>query len=945
MSAQVLSQLGWDQGFAIPVANSENKALEDELQKKQKHKANVENEVVKHKDRIKAMTDHLNNVRQELCHTQALCRAKEKERESEEHFQALAEREKGRLQQEIVQLESELAELREKRNMQENNIFKATQKVEELKCQLNWDQQALEAWLKESAQKDEDAMAIFKYAQQDEGKIKELTLRIERMTVEVNQKRKILDSELTETITAQIELDKTAEDFRQAHLERQELICQWENTIEQMRKRDQEMDNCSLILAQVKQDIREREASIKEKKHFFDSEVENNKECEKKISSAERQAANLRQEYQGQEASRLQLQDELESLKGTVDRTATDLETTRSQLSSIKKDIQEKNYKLNVAKKQNEALAEKLRYVSESAVSEEMRASRMEQILKEEEQTIKEIDSHLNHVREMLFKKTQELQDLNTKEKNRKAEVSGSKTALANLNSRLNKLDNDSLKQQEILYNQDFQIQLLERKMSRLRGDVNTEEKQALEARVEELSKDLQEKKEVVGLLTIQLKKLKDDIRYLRKGTEKTTAEKSDLTCKINDLNLFNDTSEKELKKIRLKKQDSMVEDNILKLEIKRLRDLLYNKAHSVLSLEKRRIQLQTAMKEREEEIKVHSEMLQMQMRLVDQERQGLSSEVHERLSRIDKLRKRYEILMISMAAPEGEEERSQAFYVIKAAQEKEELQRQGNDLDAKISKAEKEIRALENTLHVISSRNTTYRKSFNTVTETNEEHQEKLRLEEQMRAAEENHKYKRRQIKELQEDTQGMKSTLDDLLKEEAALNEKNEEIQSRIINLNRDMESQKEKLERVMRQCSKLTREIRSARKSKGETQEERDISLRELRDFNRSVNTMLLEAMEYHPDLAVALHMYFQQANLALPTPASSPGSRHSSKPGSARSSSSSGRTTISSKSSHRSSAPQGQVKTVELGLGLSVSSPPCSTPSPQGSRPASAARSQQ
>ena len=54
-------------------------------------------------------------------------------------------------------------------------------------------------------------------------------------------------------------------------------------------------------------------------------------------------------------------------------------------------------------------------------------------------------------------------------------------------------------------------------------------------------------------------------------------------------------------------------------------------------------------------------------------------------------------------------------FLFSQAAQEREELQREGDDLDAKIRKAEKEIQALENTLALINSKNNKFRKSLQT--------------------------------------------------------------------------------------------------------------------------------------------------------------------------------------------------------------------------------------
>ncbi|NXY02224.1 CCD39 protein, partial [Pteruthius melanotis] len=873
-AASVLAELQWEPGFAVPVANAENKALEDELQKMLKEKENLQNELTNFEERIEAMSSHLKNVRQEISFSQSLYKAKENEIETENHFKALAEREYGRLKNDIKQLKDEIASLRQKKDMQENTINKTTKKLENLKQQMNCDEELLESWIKELNRTDNDAIAIQKYAQQDEGKLGALTLQIEKLTMQANQKRRALDNELTETMTAQMELDRAAEDFRRVHQERQEVIRQWENAIQQMQKRDQEIDHCALLIAEIKQEIRNKELLLREKTSFLVNETVNNMEYEKKISSAEREANNLRKEYQTQDTRRTQLQDELQALKSIVNRTASDLESLRTQVTNLKKEIQGKKARLQLLNEKNASLSDKLKLMIEESLSSEEKALRFEEILKDEEKSVEEKENEMSRLKDLLFKKTQELKGQRDKEKIVLAEIEGGQKSLKNLKSRLRKLDADLLKQQGLIYDQDFYIQQIQRRLSRLEGEVNSDEKQVLEGKVAERKKTLEEKKKAYDALQSVCRKLQNDIQVTKRKIDKTREAASGLIVKIEELTFFNERSLQELKKAKHIKQEMMVEDNLLKLELKRLRNTLCNKAEKVLTLEKQKLELKKAVAERTEEIRIHKAMLDSQIRLLDQERHRMSAEFQDRLWKIDRLKCRYEIFTLAMA-PEGEEMKSQAYYVIKAAQEKEALQQEGDDLDAKIAKAEKEIIAMENSLCVLKNWNRNYKISVSGTALKSEELEEKLKLENDKKDADEKYRKKQRKIKELQENLQSMQQHFGIVQKQQALFEEQKKEKQALIFQLKKDIEEQKRKLERVIKQCSRLSREILSGT----ETQEERDIHVRELKGFNRTVNQVIADVLEANPGLTAAFQMYFDKFNLELPTAASPGGSQTS------------------------------------------------------------------
>jgi len=788
-------------------------------------------------DRISQMKDHMKNVEQELKQNLALIEAHGKEISSEEHMFMIAEREDGRLKQENLKTIKQMEETHEKRNNLENRVFGLNQQLEDVKKQVNWEQQALEAWLEESARRDEDALTLQKYSKSDNSKLKSLSLQIDKLTEECQKKRLYLEQEATETHSNEQALDKAAEEFRLEHADRKHLIEEWEKTIEHMLKRDREINASAAELGKVKEEVRAAQVTIREKQAFLERERLENAEITRNISYEERHIGKMRQDLQDQEHSRDLLQDELDTLRFTVERTASDLLAIQSSIKMMQKDIQLKNFKLEKSAENREKMQHKMEQVTEDLISAEEKSKLAEKIFDEEEQLMYELNKKLTNAKAYHFKMKQETLNLESYEKTLSAQMQGVRSTNKNMDSRLRKLDKQAIQQQEIVYNQDFMIQQLQRRLAKLEGEADQEDKEEWEEKIRCLEHDLDERKNVLHTTILQLQNIRVHTRLARNGVDKITKDKDVLINIIHELELHNDMSIKAKNKIVASKHDLMVNNNILKLDLHRAQENFEEKADDVFNLEKQNQKLKTAMKERQQEIKLHRDMLNAQIKSADEERSNISMEVHQRAEKINKLKKKHEIFMVSMKSEDGEE-KSAAYYVIKAAQEKEELQRKGDNLDAKIRKSEKEIRALENTLKLLNSRNETLRKGFSMVTETSEDFEKKQTLENQLRSVMDTFKYKRRQIKELQEDLQTISSALDTQMRDESAYQEMNEDRRSKIKQLNKDLSEQQLKLDRVQKQLGKYTREVRSRQGRNSPLMEETDMEVREMREKNRQL-----------------------------------------------------------------------------------------------------------
>ena len=706
----------YDENKDFPVfANKINKKLNEIISNYKKELKTLTKDIEEDKEMVKILKEHTASVENQVKNREKMVDEMTKNANMQAHTIEVIKRQIGKVKSQRKNLENEELTLQERFNTLQQNIAKANEKMDSYKLDMKNILEELEQWALAARQKEGDKLNIEKYYRHDELKVKDTMLQIERLTQDVNNRMHELEKEVTETQAAQIEMDKTRIELKNLQVERQELLDHLISTQDNIKTLSDDLRELCDIYYRNKVDLGKDKDELDKSIKTYDENLKKNKKTEEDIKQNEAVLSKTRENYLERQNLFNELSNDIEIKKNELSALARDLNAKTNASNYQKNEVEKKKKSLDEAKseynnKKDEIERNTKKYKTAKEKEEAILAQNTE-LTKKLKSSKEELDKTVNQ----LFEESKKLLELRGKEANMIGDINNVISAKKNLKANILKLDNDINKQGELLYNVDFQIQLMERKVDWVQGKRTQEETNEINKKTEILEKTTSELTKKKAKFENSLIMINEDLRTIDTKLKNITIEKDKLSSIIEELELENMKCGQDLQKIVKRKEEVLVEHDLMKLDIKKIYDRLLNEANEVFKKENQLAQLELSMKEREREINVHKDLLIAQKKSAGEERHNCATELQQKRTRAQNLKLKYESLINKNSRNEegGEEKYSQAYYVIKTAQEKEELQRQGDEMAGKIAKCKKDLSSLKKTLEVLQNRNDKLKKAL----------------------------------------------------------------------------------------------------------------------------------------------------------------------------------------------------------------------------------------
>ncbi|KAG1653772.1 Coiled-coil domain-containing protein 39 [Nymphon striatum] len=435
----IITEIGWDTKYSLPVANAENIILLKEIEEKEKRIVELKAAIKDEKDRVSTVKHHISNFSQDLQISQNFYKSKQKEVETEENMKRHILTEIGWLTQTVKELNAQYKLLKSKLAGHQCTLMRVNKKIDDLDQKLQLDNNAFELWEMQSAVLDEDYEVIMKLSEEDKKKLKpvtrnppntcgaimlavagelekkekaeekEIQLKLEKVSENLVRKKKQLENTSNNWHSSHAELDKMSDKFRKLHKDRQHLIRQCSSAVAEIQLRDKDIiENLCCDFANTKTEANDQRNFLKEDYEVLEEEKRHNDKLQEELRNLKLTKKALDGEYDKAKAESLPA-GELEALRNFLQNISSDLDKNRQLCLQLDLQIKTKTESLTKLKEAKDKLQFYFKNLKEEKSDDDYKAVYLDQFLSEEEMRKRKYEKELSKIEKLQFNTLQEV--------------------------------------------------------------------------------------------------------------------------------------------------------------------------------------------------------------------------------------------------------------------------------------------------------------------------------------------------------------------------------------------------------------------------------------------------------------------------------------------------------------------------------------------------------
>ncbi|KAK2720274.1 hypothetical protein QYM36_004227 [Artemia franciscana] len=728
--------------------------------------------------------------------------------------------------------EQSISIFKEKQNVLQNKIKAYEVNLSQYRCEVK-------DLTLEDEQQEKIYQGLLKKAKEGNKIVQNLEATLQSLNREKEEKISTVESLQKRNDAANEDIENVHHKLDQELSERNYLLKQWEAAFLQCEIVDADLCNYEQVLTAKKEEagVKKAETSQKEKELEISQEKLKKAKQRRNKSIAELDEAKLK--LQEQNNILMQLENEKRLNVSKIDNVKNEIKSLDAEKVQTGNDIKQVQRKIQLALLKEESLKESLKNIEEHGRSTEEMVKDVQKLVKEEEKHIESIQGSIEALNVAKSRMVSQLSDLESRTKQVSLEISCAKKSKERITKENNKIRQMNESLEEAIYKASFELLIATQSLERLmETDAESSEKhEQWRVRIDSLNEDIKEKKRILLILRQELLTSQAHVMHQLRMYEneqrscKTMMEEEE---RLRSLDAALKSQMKEQDKDIYKKQ---LEIGLLKLHIQHKQKLLTAKSKRVLNIEQRKRNLEEIIEKRSTELKNEEKRLKCEIKVAKEELSKFRNLENLKISQTNKLIARYELVMKSITSGEEEnipqsEIKSEAYCIIKLAQEKEEVRQCLLNLENEVDELKNNLRALKNTADLVQASNSSYRAiavrgtlSEEWKEEEEQKLQEKLKLERLLKTRQGGIETLKANIMKLETEMIQLEAKNVEIVKEVEILRQKEKHCQFELANY-------KGKIGRTMMLIEKIRTEIRKKCRTHSKTEQEMLVECQELR-----------------------------------------------------------------------------------------------------------------